>query len=104
MSASRRAAPPSPPSKTWSPSNRRSRNPLRCSIDNARVSGMDANELRHALRIVARILAAGERTHPPDAANHWLKISTREHVARAMKHIDKLLLGANTGDDDLGHA
>jgi hypothetical protein len=65
---------------------------------------MDAGDLRNALRIVARILAAGERTHPPDATNHWLKISTREHVARAMEHIDKLLLGANACEDDLGHA
>jgi hypothetical protein len=65
---------------------------------------MHTGELRAPLRIVARILAAGERAHPPDAANHWLKISTREHVARAMEHIDKLLVGANGCEDDLGHA
>jgi hypothetical protein len=65
---------------------------------------MDAGDLRNALRIVARILARGERTHPPDAANHWLKISTRKHVARAMTHLDRFLVGANGCDDDLAHA
>jgi hypothetical protein len=65
---------------------------------------MDAGDLRNALRIVARILAAGERTHPPDAANHWLKISTREHVARAMEHIDRFLVGAHADEDHLAHA
>jgi hypothetical protein len=65
---------------------------------------MDAGELRHALRIVARILAAGERTHPSDAANHWLKISTREHVARAMTHLDRFLVCAYADEDHLAHA
>jgi hypothetical protein len=30
--------------------------------------------------------------------------AVEQHVARAMEHIDKLLLGANTGEDDIGHA
>jgi hypothetical protein len=65
---------------------------------------MDAGELRHALRIVARILAAGERTHPPNTANHWLKVPSREHANRAITHLDKFLVGANGCEDDLGHA
>jgi hypothetical protein len=65
---------------------------------------MDAGELRRALRIVAQILASGERTHSPGAANHWLKVPSGEHANRAITHLDKFLVGANGCEDDLGHA
>jgi hypothetical protein len=65
---------------------------------------MDAGDLRNALRIVARILAVGERTHPPDATNHWTRLSAREHAARAIAHLDRFLVGANPDDDHLAHA
>jgi hypothetical protein len=65
---------------------------------------MDAEELRRALRITSRVLERGERTHPPSAANHWRQLSVRDHVTRAMVHIDKFLVGAAGGADDLAHA
>ena len=65
---------------------------------------MDAGQLRNALRIVARILEAGEATHPPDAPNHWLNLPAREHAAQAIAHLDKFLVGANADEDHLAHA
>jgi hypothetical protein len=54
---------------------------------------MDARELSHALRRVARVLAKGEETHPPGSDGHWLAISPRDHAARAAVHLEKYLLG-----------
>jgi hypothetical protein len=65
---------------------------------------MDASEVRSALRIAARILDDGEAKHPPGAPNYWLQVSLKEHLRRAITHLDRVLVGATSGDDDLGHA
>jgi hypothetical protein len=63
-----------------------------------------AGEIRNALAIIARILDAGERTHPPGAENHWLKLSARDHIRRGLVHADRALVGALSGEDHLAYA
>jgi hypothetical protein len=65
---------------------------------------MDASEVRSALRIVARVLDDGEVKHPPGSPTYWLAISMRQHSARALVHLDKFMVGAQTGEDHLAHA
>jgi len=67
---------------------------------------VEANELRRALAVVARILEAGEHTHKQGASNHWLSLSPREHVRRAMIHAEKFILGilVDSDEDELAHA
>ena len=63
---------------------------------------VDGAELRNALRIAADVLARGERlSASPD---HWQALTTKQHAARAIAHLDKFLVNANSGVDDLGHA
>jgi hypothetical protein len=65
---------------------------------------MDAEELRRALRIASRVLERGDCNHLAGADNHWLKVPVRDHVARALVHLDKFLVGAAGEADDLAHA
>jgi hypothetical protein len=65
---------------------------------------MQAHEMRLALKAVAHVLGLGERSHPPDAPNHWQRLSVRDHVARAMVHLDRVLVNAAGDTDDLAHA
>jgi hypothetical protein len=67
---------------------------------------VEGSELRRALAVVARVLEAGEHTHKPGADNHWLSLSAREHVRRAMIHAEKFILGilCETDEDELAHA
>jgi hypothetical protein len=65
---------------------------------------MDARDLRLALRVAARILDAGEVTHPTTAPNHWSRAPVREHAVKALEHLDRHLVGASTGEDDLALA
>jgi hypothetical protein len=65
---------------------------------------MDAAELRNALRAVARVLEAGEATHPAGNSKHWLTLSIRDHCRHAMTHLERSLLDVRGKDDDLAHA
>lgn len=67
---------------------------------------MDARELTNGLRLIAQILRVGERTHPSDGTTHWLKLSCKEHAARAIFHLERLILQVHTGagEDDLANA
>jgi hypothetical protein len=62
---------------------------------------MDANELRRALKSVAHALEAGEFTHRPGGEEHWLQLTSRQHAAHAIKHLDQFLVGAEGGEDHL---
>ena len=62
---------------------------------------MDVGELGHALRIVVRVLTGGERAHPRTRETSGLVASTREHIARAVAQLDRILVvGANGYDDE----
>jgi hypothetical protein len=68
---------------------------------------VDARELHKALRVVARVLADGEATHRVGSANHWTRLSPREHTRRAMVHGERFILGVLVDHDDtdeLAHA
>jgi hypothetical protein len=68
---------------------------------------VDARELHKALRVVARVLANGEATHRVGSANHWTRLSPREHTRRAMVHGERFILGVLVDHDDtdeLAHA
>ena len=63
---------------------------------------MDAGELRNTLKIAAAVLARGER--PATSPEHWQALTVRQHVAHALQHLDKYVVNANSGVDDLAHA
>jgi hypothetical protein len=65
---------------------------------------VDAGELRKALRKVAHILEVGDANHPVSAPNFWQKLPVREHLRRAMVHLERSLLDVRGRDDDLAHA
>jgi hypothetical protein len=62
---------------------------------------MEATDLRGALKVVAGILKAGERSHAPGS---WLQDSPREHMRRAAAHLERALLNVWQGEDELGNA
>lgn len=51
---------------------------------------MDASDIRRALRLVAH-----EMNHAP---SNWQRVSSREHLAFAVKAEDRALVGAAGGD------
>jgi len=65
---------------------------------------VEAIEVRHALAVIARVLNESERTHPPEAANNWLRLSVRDHIGRAINHATKALMGVADDGDDLANA
>jgi hypothetical protein len=62
---------------------------------------MEGTELRLALKVVAGILKAGERSHAPGS---WLEDSAREHQRRAAAHLERAMLNVWQGEDELGNA
>jgi hypothetical protein len=62
---------------------------------------MTSADLRRALRVVASIIEAGEESHPRDA---WLQLPIKEHLAKGARHLEKVLLGVRSDENDLANA
>lgn len=62
---------------------------------------MDASDLRHALKIAAQVIEAGEATHAP---GEWTAVPVREHLRHAAIHLEKALLNSWQGTDNLAAA
>ncbi len=58
------------------------------------------DELRRALAVIEAVLARGRLSH---AADDWLPLQARHHVARAIGHLDRLMDG-DQREDHLAHA
>jgi hypothetical protein len=59
-----------------------------------------SGDLRLALRVIAGIIEAGEKSHPRDA---WLRVPIKGHLARSAVHIEKALLGVRSDEDDVAN-
>ena len=56
-----------------------------------------------AKRAIA-VFARGSATHPISSPLHWRKLSSRDHLLHAAKHIEKVLLRTPSEEDDLACA
>jgi hypothetical protein len=60
---------------------------------------VEACELRAALKVVAQTLGAGEESHLPGSGNHWLELSSHQHLQHALSHLQKELAGTDNSED-----